>query len=187
MYKKIIMLVLTICFIFTVPMYNVQAEENNATTVKVLENEYVGNGKLKLTVECYIGDDSLINDQLKLSYHVWNEDKTEYISYENLRIPICTDGNRDNIVEFDVAFDKPKTSAWICFDIVDEKNGFWYAGSPGVNFQSEDVFYTYSHIDNLKTICKVNFSKNAVCLSANILVFVAAIALVIFVKKKEIL
>ncbi len=187
MNKKVFFIIMFWGLIFFNVVCCVNAAPEGVSAIQVLDSKYWGNGRYTFQVQCHIGEEHLINDQLKFSYHIWNGDKTEYIAYENERIAISTNGQADTIVTFDIKLTKTKEEAWICFDIVDEKNGFWFAGTDGINFSSEDIHYSYSFLDNFKTLMKVNVNNYAFLFGLNILTCICFAFLAIYIKKKELL
>ncbi|KAI4448790.1 hypothetical protein C823_003317 [Eubacterium plexicaudatum ASF492] len=186
MNKKMIVSVLVFMIFLMVPVSFVYAGED-AVTIRILENKYMGNGRYELRVQCHVGKEQLSNEQLKLSYHVWNEDRTELIAYENKRISISDRYEPDVTVKLEIALTEPKKDAWICLDIVDEKNGFWFAGTDGIEFQSEDIYYSYSFLKNLKTIWKINLEDHTILFGVNVAIGIIFIYACRYVKKKEIL
>ena len=187
MNRKAFFIIIFLGILLLYPVCSVNASTGEASTIQVLDNKYWGNGRYTFQVQCHIGEERLINDQLKFSYHIWNGDKTEYIAYENERIAISTNGQADTIVSFDIKLPKTKERAWICFDVVHEKSGFWFAGTDGINFSSEDIYYSYSFLDNFKTLLNVNMKDYSLLFGLNILTCVWFIFLAIYIKRKELL
>lgn len=163
-----------------------QAEVCDAE-IRIIEEHYLGNGKYELLVNCYIQNEGLINEQLKLSYHIWDGTKADYLAFENERISICQGGTADSLVELNITVPDVKKDSWICFDIVDEKNSFWFDGTGDIVLIKDDIFYTHSFVNNWKAIWWVNIRNNLLILCINIVVFIAFISTAICIRKKEIL
>ena len=113
----------------------------------------INDDDLIINAEVYFGSPDLYNEGVKLSYKIYNSDM-ELISGENDRYELSYDGERGTaqiqLHLSDLAGVSIKEELIICFDLVDEKNIYWFGDSPEVKLQSTPVIYKYDFLYNLK-------------------------------------
>ncbi|GAC41574.1 hypothetical protein [Paenibacillus popilliae] len=87
----------------------------------------------------------LYNEKVYLSYHVYDKDNNP-ILWEGERFPIVM--GEDGIGNSNFILDMGKHSetlnldnAVIKFDLVDEKNAYWFSGNQEINFSSDGIIY----------------------------------------------
>lgn len=99
-----------------------------------------------VNAEVFFGQTELYNDQVKLSYKIYDSDM-ELISGENERYELGFDGAKGTaqmqLSLSKIAETSGKDSLIIRFDLVDEKNIYWFGDSPAIDLQSETIEYKY--------------------------------------------
>lgn len=101
-------------------------------------------------------DRALYNDQVLLSYHIYGEDG-EMLVAENQRIAFELNDQGTATVPVTVACaDLPELAeierALVQFDLVDQKNAFWFSGNDSIGFQTASITFDRSllHVPQLE-------------------------------------
>ncbi len=127
------------------------AEDTPEPAVEILldggtGSSYTADREIAVQLDVIFHDMRWYNDELYLSYHIYDK-KGELLAFEGERIKIEI-GPGDEVRGFPVALDLadfPETEkeldAVIAFDIVDQKNAFWFSMNSEVNFQAASVIY----------------------------------------------
>lgn len=115
------------------------AEETPTVTItaQVQQVEQMVSGEVTISTI----DPTLFHDQVKLSWHIYDEAGNDLV-YENERIPVTLgDGQAATIpVEIDLSeLALPPQKVTIQFDLVDEENLFWFADYPGMVLEREGI------------------------------------------------
>ena len=136
-------------------------------------------------------DTSLYNEQIYLSYHVLDENG-EMLVAENQRLPVSLDKGYAAHMAVTIYYEtlpslSDPATAKIQFDLVDQKNAFWFALSPEVDFQTEEIVYDNSLVEgvSLKIPVAGGFyegieAASAISVMLNVLVW--AMLLFVFVR-----
>lgn len=106
-------------------------------TAQVQQVEQMVSGEVTISTI----DPTLFHDQIKLSWHIYDETGNDLV-YENERIPVTLgDGQTVTIpVKIDLSvLALPPQKITIQFDLVDEENLFWFADYSGIVLEREGV------------------------------------------------
>lgn len=120
------------------------------------DNIYYGKANISFS------DPKYMNEELKFSYHVLDEDGN-ILQFENERYSISSD-SLESEIEFsinikEICYNLNTSKIVLQFDIVDEKNSFWYWMSH-INFSATKLFLNYEKQNNDNFIqSDNNFSK----------------------------
>ena len=101
------------------------------------------------TVIVYFNDLNLYNNNVKLSYHIYDQND-QNIQFENERLSLTlVDGKATTNVSIDL--DKIDTvkdlkKCIIKFDLVDEQNVYWFYNNPSISFDSINIQYIDSFL-----------------------------------------
>lgn len=131
------------------PAYAAEPEEEApaadlAVSISASEPVYTSFG-VSVTVETVFHDPGLYHENVFLSFHVFDMDE-ELLLFENQRLPLAPDetGTARNEVLIDFA-GMPELEnvpqAQVLFDLVDEKNVFWFSSRADLAFQSASVVF----------------------------------------------
>lgn len=158
------------------------------------------NSNIKITFK----NKNLYNEQVKFSYHI-TDLSGKSIQFENERIPFQIDENGIGIVKLNVNFDNLTTPIdnnkfVIQFDLIDEKNLYWFKSNNEIKIESNDILYNKPVISHPKEIIKnsvednkvndlnnilINITKNKYVLFVNIISILLMAALFLLYKKRN--
>ncbi|MGY5346036.1 hypothetical protein ACXFAU_26800 [Paenibacillus glucanolyticus] len=166
------------------------ADSSEDVTLKVIssKNEYRKELTVDLTVQ-YINQ-NLYNDRNFISYHVYDKKGNELL-WEGKRLPFTIDKEgiaklkvdinlKTEVDSFDVNFLK------ISFDIVDEKNEYWYSTNTDINLSSDTIFVDLGLAKRFTgTLSSVIF-ETPVIFGINLVCCILFICLLFRLKKSEV-
>ncbi|MDR2409052.1 MAG: hypothetical protein LBE13_13190 [Bacteroidales bacterium] len=132
---KILSLVIFIFLLFDVD--SILAEDSmNAVEIQIINNDKIDSQKFNVIVKVHFYDISLYNDEIYLSYHIY--DLSGIVAkFENERYRITLDKNNDFIQN--VVIDNIDVPCIIKFDIVDQKNIFWFLDNENIEKKFAEI------------------------------------------------
>lgn len=138
---------------------NIQVDAEVTSDVIITSDIDLVQSKQQISGSIYVNysNISLYNDMVKLSYHIYDKDNNVLI-FENERMSFTLiDGKA--MVDININLnDKKEISDMknliIRFDLVDEKNLFWYNDNPNVNIQTLDIQYSNTLSSRFKQVIK---------------------------------
>jgi hypothetical protein len=172
-YKKIIMFIVILLLMNSVPIFIQAQVSNNDKDVILLTdiNKTQHQPQFNGSVQIQYNNPDLYNDMVKLSYHIY-DGANNILVYENERIPFSlTDGKVQIPLSFklDELYDINKYKKLIIrFDIVDEKNIYWYNDNTNIKFQTIEISYEESFLGKISEIYGKMFSDQIVQFSISI-------------------
>jgi len=166
------------------------ADSSEDVTMKVTssKNEYRKELTVDLTVQ-YINQ-SLYNNKNFISYHVYDKEDNELL-WEGKRLPFTIDKEgiarlkvdidlKTEVDSFDVNFLK------ISFDIVDEKNEYWYSTNTDINLSSDTIFVDLGLVKRFSGTLYSAIFETPVVFGINLVCFILFICLLLRLKKSEV-
>lgn len=168
------------------------ADKPLVATIRTDEPVYLSDRIFTVNVTVVFIVPSYIHDSLFLSYHV-NPGapdgplESTSLRYENDRIPLIPDASGTAVVQMEVDLaDVEGDPLYVCYDIVDLQNLFWYADSPLI-----ETDFAYTKVSN--NIWAVRFGNfveaiadSPVLFAINALILVASIILVAWIVKRKV-
>lgn len=177
---KRIVIGLLLLLLFCTPVANAAQEGVGITCTDPV---YTAQG-LKTTVLTTFYDQTLYNDQVYLSYHILDSDGETLVA-ENQRLPLRL--NKSGLASTTVIVNcanlpelSGKETAQIQFDLVDEKNAFWFSAHPNVSFDAETLQF-----DRGALLGPLQPRNRASILLACAVLFIAVLAYTIGRRKPE--
>lgn len=171
------------------PLY-ASASDAPAVSVTVLGSRDVKSQVFTAKVRVCFNDMSLYNDNMFLSYHIYDTSDFHESSldgvFENERYPIVLDEN--NCAEFEIPIDCSQlgyTDAYIQFDIVDTVNLYWLYLTGNGSFELDMI---HSHNDPIGAVLgryADAIVSRPFIFAINIIVLVSCIAALVVVRKKR--
>jgi len=160
----------------------VQAESDNE--ISILSNtQTIYERQTELSVDLFFSDLSYYNDQCYLSYHVWDADHN-MLQYENARIPIKLDKNGEGNIAVQVNLSGLKGKCfYITFDIVDEKNQFWFSDNSNIEMNSVEVECVLNGIKRIVVLVNNEVKSSPIIFGINFLCFVVSFFMLYKIKK----
>ena len=135
--KRLIVGMLVMLLLSLAATASAQPAPTVVLTAQVQQAEQIVSGEVTVSTT----EPALFHDQVKLSWHVYDEAGNPLV-YENQRIPFTLGADNKASVPVEIDLSKlglaPQTDT-IQFDLVDEENLFWFADSTEVVLQREGV------------------------------------------------
>lgn len=166
------------------------ADSSDDVTMKVTSSkeEYRKELTVDLTVQ-YINQ-NLYNNRSFISYHVYDKEDNELL-WEGKRLPFSIDKEgiaklkvdidlKTEVDSFDVNFLK------ISFDIIDEKNEYWYSTNTDINLSSDTIFVDLGLAKRFTGTLSSAFFETPVIFGINLLCFILFFCLLLRLKKSEV-
>lgn len=137
------------------------------------------------TVNIHFNNTVLINQNLKLSYHIYDT-YGDLMYYEGTRVPIEINGNNASVyIDVQIPYEEQKTDMRICFDIIDEQNLYWYSTDHSILFESDILDYGYNPWAFTLGLYRDIFTQQTVQLIFNLIFWGLTIWFIIYWKKRE--
>lgn len=178
-------LLLIIIFGINVDIINatVKNQENASVVITTDIKKTQSQKQFEGNVVIHFYDNSLYNENVKLSYHIYDKNNN-IIVFENERIPFVLENGKAN-VNISINLDEIKAIeglkyCTVRFDLVDEKNVYWFNDNKNISFQTVDIQYANVFLNRAYDKYSYVFEKQQIQLVINV-VFILIIAL--FVKK----
>ncbi|MFD1179402.1 hypothetical protein ACFQ3W_24335 [Paenibacillus puldeungensis] len=111
--------------------------------IAVINKEEQSLPSFTTTVQALFINESLYNDQVYLSYHVI-DDENNMLLFEGERVPLKNIDNNLYYAEMNVNLGNisvNKNHLKVSFDLIDEKNAFWFSRNPKVSISSDYIEY----------------------------------------------
>lgn len=160
------------------------AQQRSAVTIEGDFPADITRQRLEGNLSIWFENPAMYNDQVKASWHIYGADGT-CLAYENERlalppledgkttVPIAIDFSSSGAVSGEKAFT-------LRFDLVDEKNGFWFSEYGPVALQAAEAGYQYRLGSEMLAVMKHAVTEQPLLLGLNAaadLLLVAGIAL----------
>ena len=132
-------------------------------------------------------DESLYNDDVYLSYHVYDALEENLLKYENQRIKIKLDENSQMVCTLAIDLTEVMKNAdavVVKYDIVDQANLFWFADNPEVKFSTVKINCELDWgMASLRTL-KNGVTTHPLIFSINLIVTISVVGLILYLRKK---
>lgn len=183
--KVLLLVLITLCFN---NMVTANSSQDVFLKVTSKKEEFRNSFTAKVTIE--YSDKNLYNNQNYISYHVYDKENNELL-WEGKRLPfeIDKEGKATQQVEIDLKSEissKDLSFARITFDIVDEKNEYWYSTNPNINFSSDAIIVDQDIKKRFTGTLSSAIFETPVIFGMNFLCFILFICLLIRLKKSEV-
>ncbi|CAM2939410.1 hypothetical protein PASE110613_08585 [Paenibacillus sediminis] len=187
--KKIFIMTLFFLCIMTTNNLSVNADALKDVGVIVNSNEQQYSKQFDASVTVKFKDKNLYNKKVYLSYHVYDFNGKELL-WEGQRFPFSIDEHGNGNVEINIdlsSVSQPiqNNYAKVKFDLIDEKNVYWFSTNPKIAFSSDEIIldgrYSKKFIGTLSSAIQ----NNPVIISANFLCFLLFIFGFFKLKKSE--
>ena len=129
------------------------------------------------------------NPQVNLSYHIYNDDTGELVQFENDRLPLVidTEGLSTNSLHLDLRSYGKIKNLRVVFDLIDEKNDFWFSEKQDMNFRAYSIVLCNDKWLKLQNALKTELSEAPIIFAVNICVCLSLIVLVTIVIRRKII
>jgi|GEM_PF-6876182 len=138
----IFLTVMVMTILYIVPAFSEEkpADVVISTDIAKVQTEDVIAGKVTII----FSNTSLYNKNVKLSYHIYDENGNE-IAYENERTPVVLNGNQA-VMPFKLDINKTSSVSdlkafKLKFDLIDEQNLFWFSKAENIKAEFCEITY----------------------------------------------
>lgn len=119
------------------------AETLSDISIQLLDKQNINESYIEASVEVCFYNMDYYNDQVYLSYHIFDELGKNYI-YENERIKINLDENGKAKIDLNINLTEANNNSRnknkiIEFDVVDEENIYWFSTNNEIKFQTDNL------------------------------------------------
>ncbi len=189
--KTKIRLGMLIFFVLLLGFNKVKAENNFDVQIIPITESEVYNKDFESEVEIIFSNENLYNEQVYLSYHIFNQNN-ELLVPENQRVPINLDSNGKSRVKLNITLNdikelKNEKILYITYDLVDEKNQYWFSTDKDIRFDTFSILYEYNNLKRIQMSLKLEILNNPIIFVINILCCIGAVTAYYIIKKREIL
>lgn len=143
--------------------------------------------KFEAEIKINIPKKDLYNENVYLSYHIYDESGKEILwEGERYQLTEVIDGKIVMQVAIDLSGESSLASVNkgnIKFDIVDEKNAYWFSTNPKINLYSEDIIFDFSFWNNFTGNLTSSIVDNPLIFILNFLCFLLFIFSSIIIKR----
>lgn len=166
-----------------------EASENENADVIItnLSYEEEFTKQFEVNVKVQFEDESLYNDDVYLSYHVYDALEENLLKYENQRIKIKLDENSQMVCTLAIDLTEVMKNAdavVVKYDIVDQANLFWFADNPEVKFSTVKINCELDWgMASLRTL-KNGVTTHPLIFSINLIVTISVVGLILYLRKK---
>ncbi|ANY65365.1 hypothetical protein BBD42_01925 [Paenibacillus sp. BIHB 4019] len=167
------------------------ASANESSDVSIIVNsdkeQYDKEIDMDVTVEFHNND--LYNSQTFLSYHIYDESDTELL-WEGQRFPLTinSQGVANINLLLNVSTELGQTEVnhlKVRFDLVDEKNLYWFSTNPKVKLSTEEIIMDKDPLKRAISAIKSPLKKQPIIFFVNVAFFLLFIVLFIRFRKSQ--
>ena len=176
--RKLFFVFIVLFFSFNVSIFQLPgyAKSENDVEIKVLSGREQFTSSFDFTVNIKYLNQELYNEKNFLSFHFYDVNGNE-ILWEGERIPFNLENDGETMVSFslnlnDYPIVKDLKSGYLQFDIIDEKNAYWFSTSNEIRFFADKINYDESFLKQFVVTLKsaitdkpAIFLINSVCLA----------------------
>jgi hypothetical protein len=182
--------ILLLIFFVMVLVIPVSASEKAGATIKLLSENKVFSPRFETEIKIEFLDKNLYNKDVFVSYHVYDEKNNELL-FEGLRLPIKVDESYNAKVKF--SFDLSKAInidssqgidlkkydyLKIKFDMVDQKNIYWFSLNKNIKFNTCEVVYENKFFKKFGYVYQKAIEKHPIIFIVNLVVCLGVIYLI---------
>lgn len=147
-------------------------EESSDVEIRLVEDAQFSDTGIGVVLEICFNDLSYYNEQTYLSYHIFDYEGNTVIG-ENERTKINLDEEQKQRISLQIDMNEAKSlvsddNLFVTFDIVDEKNAYWFSDYEKMDFRTEKIDFHQSIMQ--KVIDEIRNSK--LIFAINVLVFI---------------
>lgn len=184
MKKKNLLRISLVLLLFLFPLHAKAAQDADVVITNMsYEEEFSEKFESKVKI-CFLNQE-LYNDNVFLSYHIFDTVGNDLLQYENQRIKIRLDDKGE--MECTVAIDlkdilKDSDAVIVRYDIVDQSNLYWFAANSEIDFSTIDIKCRIDQSSANLRILKNGVTSHPIIFAINLIVAIATIVVVLYVK-----
>lgn len=190
--KKTLLITFTLLCCFFISISKVFANDM-IYDVKIMptSEEEVYNKNLQSIVTVEFKTKELYNSKVYLSYHILGENNDVLVN-ENQRVPFKLNENGTAKVTLSINLEdleetKKAKKLFIKYDLVDEKNVYWFSTKNDIIFETFSTVYTDNTFKKVVRSLKLEIIHNPIVFFVNILCCLSALYTYYVIKKKDLL
>lgn len=183
-------LLFCLCLIFLCVIcsnhFSFAAESNSPDArIAVINNEKQYSSQFKATVQALFLKDNLYNSQVYLSYHVYDT-SNNLIKFEGERLALKLISNNLYYAEFNIDLGELTSNIdnlKLTFDLVDEKNAYWYSANKGIVLLTDSIEYEHNLLKKGQTVLLQKIQGNKLLFFLGVLFYLVMAILLVVMKK----
>jgi hypothetical protein len=163
-------------------MNKISAEDvMNAVEIQVINKDKINSQKFNVIVKVHFYDVSLYNEEVYLSYHIYDL-SGNVVKFENERYHMTLDDNNDFIQN--IVVDNIDDSCIVKFDIVDQKNIFWFLGNENIEKEFAEIKQERNMLTTALNNILYSIKEDIFLFLVNLLFFIMTIIILLSIKKE---
>lgn len=185
-----LMKIFLILFVSMIISQKVSANSPADVSIQVNSTKEVYSRQFEADLIVKFKENKLYNDKVYLSYHVYDKEGNE-ILWEGKRYPLALNakGNYEVNINIDLLSDlsndlKDIKMAHIKFDLVDEKNVYWFSTNNNLVITSEQIVYEDNFLKEFSNTLISSISASPIIFIINAIVLIIFIVGYLKIKKE---
>lgn len=169
--------------------YKFVCAKQNQEVLIIVDETKAYDYKYTANIQILFSNKKLYNENVFLSYHVYNKDGAD-IQYENNRVPFTIDESGKAKVELSVNLSTLSKSnkngeLIIKYDLVDEKNVYWFSNNFEISFITDITSVEYKPLINIYNKLCVEIKEHYIIFAVNVIISVFSITYILKLKKSQ--
>lgn len=187
MKKKIIIYMNMVLLLFLLPLYARAVQDADVVITNMsYEEEFSEKFESEVTV-CFLNKD-LYNDDVFLSYHVFDASGNDLLQYENQRIKIRLDDKGE--MKCTIAIDleevlRDTDTVIVRYDIVDQSNLYWFADNSEISLSTIDIKCRIDRSSATIRTLKSGVMSHPIIFAINFVVAIVMVIVLVYMRRKS--
>nr|WP_315023654.1 hypothetical protein [uncultured Aminipila sp.] len=184
--KSILFMLIFGCFLF--PVFAESKTPDCTVSLIKFDNVDLLHSKINALLSVNFSSNELYNENVFISYHVYDMKQNE-ILFEGERLPIPPPKNKTSIINFTSDLKKyPELKKYekyeIKFDVVDQKNLYWFSLNPNLVFKTDSISFNSDFAKKIVITFTSSIKKSPIIFSINLCFLILSIVLYFYIKKR---
>ena len=190
MKKGLIIIIFAVGILSATRMF-VSAGSESDVSIIVNSDQEQYTKQLDVDVTVKFNKQELYNDQVYLSYHVYDSEHNE-ILWEGQRFPLSVDnlgkGRLQTVINLKTGVVPLDDKQLVVeFDLVDEMNLYWFSSTPHISLSSDQITYVDSFLSKFRGTLVTSIDRHPVIFSINAIILMLFVCVLFVVKRKRLL
>lgn len=176
-------------FILMSSHFSAFANSINDVNIDVISNKDQFLKQFDVTLKIQFSKTMLFNNEVFLAYHVYDSKNNE-ILWEGKRHSIVVNENGKSEISLKIDLQSELklidvTKTVIKFDLVDEKNNYWFSTNPEINLLTDEITYTKNTFKEMIEVVVGTVNKSPIIFYINVIFFIVFLLMFLKIKKSQ--